>query len=414
MSFVFRRAFSLCRAVCFALVGITVAFYVINLPLFYNALRNLCSGACAGLQLTPQQFHALAALGISLDAYAAYMVGVRVLFTGIFLVVALVLVIRKRDDGLALFVAVMLVTFAYGTVSDELSLLYVRFPGVEVPVRLLQYIGDVTPLIFLFIFPGGRLVPRWALPWLVVWCMLEFAHYLLPNSFLDRDRWPQLLSGFEFYAVIVSGLVAQVYRYRRVATPRERLQTKWVVFGAALSIAGFLTFLFFFLVVPLLNQDILITILGFTVINVFLAGLPLSIGIAILRSHLWDIDIIIRRTLTYGLVVALLAGVYLACVIVLQQVFATVSGNRSEIITVLSTLAIAALFVPLRNRIQQVIDRRFYRKKYDAQKVLNEFSQTVRDETDLELLTARLIEVVDETMQPRSVTVWLRQQQRGK
>src|SRR5581483_3549644 len=95
--------------------------------------------------------------------------------------------------------------------------------------------------------------------------------------------------------------------------------------------------------------------------------------------------------------------------IVLQQLFATISGQRSEVITVLSTLAIAALFVPLRNRIQNIIDKRFYRKKYDSQKVLNRFSVTVRDETDLEKLTGSLVEVVNETMQPRSVSVWLKQ-----
>src|SRR5262249_25146260 len=119
------------------------------------------------------------------------------------------------------------------------------------------------------------------------------------------------------------------------------------------------------------------------------------------------IDIIIRKTLTYGLVAALLAVIYFGSVILLQQLFASVTGQRNEVITVLSTLAIAALFVPLRNRMQALVDRRFYRKKYDAQQVLQDSSTTVRDETNLDKLTTKLVEVVNDTIQPKTVSVWL-------
>ena len=172
---------------------------------------------------------------------------------------------------------------------------------------------------------------------------------------------------------------------------------KWLLFAAAV----FVVVMIFSFVFANPIADLLIEICAF--------GMPIAVGFALFRYRLYDIDLIIRRTLTYGLLTAMLLGVFAVSVIVLQQVFALVTGIRqNEIVTVLSTLTIAALFVPLRNKLQEWIDRRFNRKKYDAQKVLADFAQTVRDETDLEKLTERLLQVVDETMQPKSVSLWLR------
>jgi hypothetical protein len=201
-----------------------------------------------------------------------------------------------------------------------------------------------------------------------------------------------------FYILLfVAGIVSLGFRYWHAARV-ERQQIKWLLASVALALAVlFLTILF---AVPDPLNGILQTLT--------LYSIPIAIGIAILRYRLWDIDIIIRKTLTYALVVSLLVLVYFGIVILLQQMFATITGQHNEVVTVISTLAIAALFVPLRNKIQEVIDRRFYRKKYDAQQVLQDFAQTVRDETDLEKLTARLVQVVDETMQPESMSLWLK------
>jgi len=146
-----------------------------------------------------------------------------------------------------------------------------------------------------------------------------------------------------------------------------------------------------------------------TAMLVFLLLIPLSIGMAILRSRLWDIDILIRRTLVYSVFAGVLALIYFGSVVILQQAIRAVTGRQQpEIVTVISTLAIAALFAPLRRRVQNAIDRRFYRRKYDAAQTLAAFSATVRDEVDLNKLTERLIAVVEETMQPAHVSLWLR------
>jgi hypothetical protein len=137
-------------------------------------------------------------------------------------------------------------------------------------------------------------------------------------------------------------------------------------------------------------------------------GYPTAIGVSVLRYRLYDIEVIIRRTLIYGSVTGMLVALYFGLVILLQRIFAGVVGDSTEIVTVVSTLVIAALFVPLRNRIQYAIDKRFNRQRYNAQQVLQKFAETVRDETDLEKLTAELVNVVQETMQPTSVSVWLK------
>ena len=149
-----------------------------------------------------------------------------------------------------------------------------------------------------------------------------------------------------------------------------------------------------------------------TAITALFLGIPLSIGVAVLRSGLWDIDVVINRALVYGSLTVTLALVYFGGVVGLQYAFRALTGSETQLAVVASTLAIAALFVPLRRRVQAFMDRRFYRKKYDAGRVLAAFSTTLRDETDLERLTPEVLRVVRETVQPTHASLWLRTPER--
>jgi asparagine N-glycosylation enzyme membrane subunit Stt3 len=157
------------------------------------------------------------------------------------------------------------------------------------------------------------------------------------------------------------------------------------------------------------ESDLVLTDVLSVLFGIAIMAIPAAIAIAITRYRLWDIDVIIRKTLVYAVLTGLLVLVYLGTVILLQNVFEAFSGQQSAISIVISTLIIAALFSPLRQRVQTGIDRRFFRQKYDAQRVLAQFAQSARDEVELEALTAELERVVRDTVQPQSVSLWLRE-----
>jgi len=198
------------------------------------------------------------------------------------------------------------------------------------------------------------------------------------------------------------GAVASLIVRFRHARGLERQQLKWFVFAATIGVA---TIIGGFLLFPAQMSGG--GILGNLLFAAAPSGLAVAAAVAILRYRLYDIDIIIRRTLIYSTLILTLGLVYIGCILLSRTLVAPLIGG-SEITIVASTLAIAALFNPLRKRIQTIIDKRFYRRKYDAAKVLAAFGTTVRDETDLERLTAEVLRVVDETVQPEFVGLWLR------
>jgi hypothetical protein len=213
---------------------------------------------------------------------------------------------------------------------------------------------------------------------------------------------------FQFISFLLLMILAVAHSFITVREPVARAQLRWLGFGILGGIGC--GSLIWFLSEVVLGSNALsgLAALGFVL-------MPLCFSIAILRYRLFDIDIIINRTLVYGALTAALALVYFGSVVLLQTLFRLVTGEgQSQLVTVLSTLAIAALFTPLRRRIQGVIDRRFYRRKYDAVRTLAAFSTAARDEVDLNELTSRLLEAVEETMQPAHVSVWLRPASTGK
>ncbi len=273
------------------------------------------------------------------------------------------------------------------------------------------------------LFPDGKLPsPRWRpIGWLngVMAVAGSFAAAFLPgpSPWIAAIDNPFGLEGLKdiknlvdgslealSYGVFgVAGLVSLFVRFRR-GLGVERQQIKWLAYAGAVLLTGS--------ILSYAGPDSLsgswLRQVGFALWVVGFVGVPVAIGIAIFKYRLYNIDLIINRTLVYGSVTAALVALYFGGIVVLQRLFVALTGEKSTLAVVASTLSIAALFNPLRRRIQAFIDRRFYRRKYDARRTLEAFSAKLRDETDLDALTDDLVGVVRETMQPAHVSLWLR------
>jgi hypothetical protein len=329
-----------------------------------------------------------------------------------FFLVGLFIFWRRSDDWMALLLSIMLTTFAIEGITDLGSLTPL--------ITAIYALASGAFILLPFVFPSGRIEPPWMRRFLPFILTLAVFASLMPYLSLDtNETLYSILVLFAYALWFLAGGYAAVYRYKNVSSPVERQQTKWVmlsILGQTITFVPFGIIALFFPPSQPSVSRLAIFFFGWLPVG-FLSYMLLSLGIAfaILRYRLWDIDLVIRRTLKYSLLSGLLALVYLGAVTILQNLFTAATGQTSPLALVLSTLGIAALFTPLRSRVQDFIDRRFYRQKYDAEQALAAFTAVARSETDLAQLSARLTETVLETLQPKSLHLWiLRNREKSK
>jgi hypothetical protein len=381
--------------------GVALALVAAAIPAQLAAPGAMCSTAhsCVSGQLSPEAASTLVRHGISLQAFAIFSTAAAVWSALVWFAAAAIVLVRRADDHVALLMGLQAFTqgasTAANTITDPHSIWFF----------LASAIGVVNPVLLFYVFalfPNGYFVPRWMRWVAIIWIAVQPLG-LLPG-------WDGLLLPL-FLTTTVLLVGSQIYRYRRVSDPIQRQQTKICVFAFAAMITIISGVLLPGLVTPaLLEGGSLYTIVA-SIINThaLLLG-PVALVIAVLRYRLFDIDVIINRTLVYGSLTILLAAVYVGSVIGLQQLAALAGLHASENppIMVLSTLLIVALVQPLRRRIQSGIDRRFYRAKYDAARTLASFATMLRSEVELEQLREQVLAVAQETMQPAQVSLWLR------
>lgn len=365
-------------------------------------------------------------LGVSLTTYASYVTALNLIFTISHITIAAVIFLQRMDDPMAYAVSLALLTNGAWL---PLALMYPDLgadPVRELLVSSITMIGLTLGVLLLFIFPDGAFIPRWTVLLALGWGALMFMTTYFPASQLSLREWPlgiQLLVLLLFSAI---GVYAQIHRYRRFSSPIQRQQTKWAVFGLVLAVSGPLAYFLPFVILPSLQAAVVPNILyqrvgasfftfslvfrlsGLTLFYLILLIFPISFAIAILRYRLWDIDVIINRTLVYGALTATLALIFVIGVASLQALFRFLTGQENQLAIVVTTLGITSLFNPLRIRIQSAIDRRFYRQKYDAERALAKFAVQVRDEVDMDSIAGHALGIVEDTLQPQRAYLWLR------
>ena len=309
---------------------------------------------------------------------------------------------RRSDDRAAMLFSLMLMTGGVVPIRQEWAL-EGAVPWLELPVRFVWLLAMFLWLVVLFVFPDGRFVPRWtrllgaaAIPAAVL--LVDFPELIVELP----DVSARLGLGVLVWSMFCgAGLYAQAHRYRHVSGPVQRQQTKWVALPLGLL---FLVVVFGIFIPTLFGAPEAWLFWALLVEVAVMLLFPASVAVAILRHHLYDIDRIISRTLAFTLLTGILGLVYAGIVVVLGQL----AGGGSSLAGAGATLAVAALFQPLRRRVQQVVDRRFNRRRYHAAKTIGAFSTRLREQLDLDTLSAELLAVVDQTMQPTKASLWLR------
>jgi hypothetical protein len=385
-----------------------VAALVYSLTGAVVQLHIICSSSCAIQQLNAVAVDTLQHAGLSLGDYIAFYIAVILISTILCYTLAAILLWHRKDDWLALLVSLMLMSFGPGSISNGVRFSGWFGPGLATHISSLFDVINLTILMLIFfLFPSGRFVPRWTRWFLYIAIGIEILIIIVPR-FTAPEPLIEIYNDL-FPIILLSMVIAQVYRYWRVSTLTQRQQTKWVVYSLMISIILIVALLAIFQPLPgslLSSLDI--------IANLLLTLIPISFAVAMLRYRLWDIDIIINRTLVYGTLTAILALIYFGLIFAIQFLLRGTINQNNDVAIVVSTLAIAALFQPLHRRIQRIIDRRFYRRKYDAAKTLEAFSATLRSEVDLDTLREHLLNVVQETMQPAHVSLWLRESDKGR
>lgn len=399
------RWLTLARVVWIAVTVLSVAVFVEGMGPYHHQVQTFVNGD-GFVARNPRRWYAgLHAIGLSVQAYANYIMGLQILIASVLLCTGLLIFWRKSNEWIGLITSLSFVMFGMTAPAAGGALDTAHSPWHLVGDPL-SAVGFTSFFLLGYIFPDGRFVPRWT-RWMLIVAMATAVIPSLPVVGTALTTVNNVLS----VPIFVSFLVAPIYRYRRTTDPSQRQQIKWAVMGLTVAIGSFVIASPLGFVLPVKHNDVAAVLYdmgSLTAVVVCFALVPVFLGVAIFRYRLWDIDVLINRALVYGLLTVTVAALYIVCVVGVQFLVHTLTGQNSNLAVAVSTLAIVALFQPLRRRIQVGIDHRFYRRKYNAAQTLAMFNATLRDEVDLEHLSAELKRVVQDTVQPAHVSLWLR------
>lgn len=406
------RWLNLARAGWLAVAALTLSLFIAGIPAEFAQLRLGCpTPACASSgQMTPVELSLLHNIGLSPNVFAAYGVVLDVAFASVFVVVAALIFWRKSIDRLALFFALALLLFGTATHPGTMAALVAAHPIWRPPVDALHFLGSASFSLFLYLFPDGRFVPRWTRWVALIWIAWLLPRYWIPNwppSGSDTWlAWPNLVVWLAGLGVAV---YVQIHRYRWVSNQVRRQQTKWVVFGIGMALTGFLGVnATLSASVPTVSSagELATLMVGAALMHAALLLIPISIGIALLRHRLFDVDALINRTLVYGALTACVVGLYILVVGYLGVLFRT---GANLAISLLATGLVAVLFQPLRDRLQRGVNRLMYGERDDPYGVLSRLGQRLEATLAPEAVLPTIVQTVKESLKLPYAAIALRQ-----
>ncbi|MBN1427131.1 MAG: protein kinase [Anaerolineae bacterium] len=305
------------------------------------------------------------ASNVTPTTYAGYMIGVAGLLLAIYTIVGIAIYWRKQDDWVALLVSLMSLSIATSA-SDFPDALALLSPHLVILVDLVRSLSQGLPIIVLFVFPGGTAQPPWT-RWLALFCMIwTLLRPFLYNTPLHPNAWPGMVVAIWFLAWLGGGVAAQIYRYKRIAGPAQKQQTKWVVFGGIVGSAVFIATLVVQAAVPAVKEvDTLSWLLWkpveYSAFVLAMLPFPVALAVSISRYRLWDIDFLINRSLVYGALTVFLFVLFVGSLFSIPMLFQHISGGGQSALAVgASAMAFGMMFVPTRRALQRFVDRRFF------------------------------------------------------
>ena len=395
----------LARMVWGVLVIALLMLFVFSMPMYFSQLFTVSNGILyVPWQLTSTGEEALHSLGISLSFYAPCAFALGLFISCTWVAIAGILFWRKSDDWMALLAALIFVWWGTSNISvvfvpDDWAWFFLNQASVLT-------VGNISVFLFFYLFPDGRFVPRW-IGWLALLQFLILASQAFPSFPWNLNTWPEALITLVMGSLVCGIAGSQIYRYRRVSSPIQRQQTKWVVFAFAVVFSGLLGDVLAVNVLHLPLPDFLVQLIDPVLWNLVPILIPLALGFAILRYRLWDIDLIINRTLVYSVLTVSIVAFYILLVVGLGVLFQT-QGNLA--ISLLVTGLIAVVFQPLRSRLQRIVNRLMYGDRDDPYHVLTHLGQRLEATLAPEAILPTIVETVAQSLKLPAAVLTLQQQ----
>jgi signal transduction histidine kinase len=400
----------LARGLWVLLVAFDVAGTLISFPIFIVRLHQICPRQpCLSAQLTPESSRVLQYLNLSVDSYATLFLIFTILLAVTCLVMAVVIFWRRSDNWMVLLITFALVGSGLGN-PGTFSLINSIW---LIPSRCLLCLLHITVFLVFALFPDGRFIPRWTRWLFIVWVLIDIG-FVFSDAPFGLSHWPILLgvvAVIGFVGILISLLGAQIYRYRRVSDPVERQQTKWIVFSLEVSFVGLMRGSQGLYALPVLFPafhlftDLSAPLLFFLNVLLFFP-LPLAFGRAILLHQLWDIDLIINRTLVYGILTLSVVGLYVLIPVGLGALF---QAQGHPFISLFATVLIAVLFQPLRTRLHRAVNRLMFGERDEPYTVLSRLGQRLEATLAPDTILPILVETVAQALKLPYVAIGLLQ-----